>query len=282
MIKTPSENVDKQLSTSLKERLKRCGRYHVPSLSSPVAALLPSGSLEVTSLQTAGVCPSSQCVSMCPGAQHICPTGARYFDRRIDVDQNRQHDHVSTIDAEMPMPSAEDGDSLKSTEKTKWMPLIPRSRTFVSKMKIAKLEFDKENCAKYVTDIGENATGNSNLSQSCNNVLTPTDREIIAAAGMGGQLHKSENETVKYRLNIELKAKEELLRKLKMVETYRSKNNITELQSLIDKWRTVTQQALQDLHNEMPEPRPSLTDLINHFGIDHKLVQFNSEDETFI
>ena len=58
-------------------------------------------------------------------------------------------------------------------------------------------------------------------------------------------------------------------------------NNLSELQLLIDKWRTVSQQALQDLHTEMPEPKPSLTQLINHLGIEHDLIDFDSEEEAF-
>jgi len=56
-----------------------------------------------------------------------------------------------------------------------------------------------------------------------------------------------------------------------------------ELQILIDKWRGVSQQGLQDLHEAMQqEPKPSLTELIDHLGIEHGFIGFHAdEDETF-
>ena len=58
-------------------------------------------------------------------------------------------------------------------------------------------------------------------------------------------------------------------------------NNLDELQSLIDKWRTVAQEALSHLVELNSENNVSLTDLVNHFNVDHKLLGFNVEDESF-
>ncbi|XP_067656796.1 swi5-dependent recombination DNA repair protein 1 homolog [Haliotis asinina] len=81
-------------------------------------------------------------------------------------------------------------------------------------------------------------------------------------------------------LMLHLTAAEEKLRKLKMVKMYRSKNNLQQLQSLIDKWRGVTQRALSDLHNLLPQPRPSLPDFVRHLQIDTHLVQIDLEEDS--
>ncbi|XP_048249203.1 uncharacterized protein LOC124111726 isoform X2 [Haliotis rufescens] len=81
-------------------------------------------------------------------------------------------------------------------------------------------------------------------------------------------------------LTLQLTAAEEKLRKLKMVKMYRSKNNLQQLQGLINKWRGVTQQALSDLHNMLPEPRPSLADFVRHLQIDSDLVQLDLGEDS--
>lgn len=75
--------------------------------------------------------------------------------------------------------------------------------------------------------------------------------------------------------------KKEKLRKLKMVEMYRTKNNPEELTGLINKWREVSQEAIQDLRDGMPEPKPKISDLLNHLQLDGKLLNFDFEEESF-
>ena len=58
-------------------------------------------------------------------------------------------------------------------------------------------------------------------------------------------------------------------------------NNLDELGGLIDKWRDVCQQALQNLHDKMPEPRPSMGDLIQSLNLDAEMLKYNAEDEDF-
>ena len=58
-------------------------------------------------------------------------------------------------------------------------------------------------------------------------------------------------------------------------------NNLTQLESLIEKWRDVAQQGFQDLHEALPEPKPSLTELLQHLGVDFNLVKFDQVEETF-
>jgi hypothetical protein len=53
------------------------------------------------------------------------------------------------------------------------------------------------------------------------------------------------------------------------------------LKSLTSKWRKVVQQILPDLWSETPEPRPTLTELIDHFQLDHTMIGYHANDETF-
>uniref|UniRef100_A0A8C4XQV9 Swi5-dependent recombination DNA repair protein 1 homolog n=1 Tax=Falco tinnunculus TaxID=100819 RepID=A0A8C4XQV9_FALTI len=53
----------------------------------------------------------------------------------------------------------------------------------------------------------------------------------------------------KVRLMKQVQEKEELLRRLKLVKMYRSKNNLSELQALIAKWRSSTQRMLYELQS---------------------------------
>ena len=58
-------------------------------------------------------------------------------------------------------------------------------------------------------------------------------------------------------------------------------NNLSELEKLIEKWRAVSQQGLQDLCESLPEPKPSLSELLQHLGVEFDLVKFDPTEETF-
>lgn len=76
--------------------------------------------------------------------------------------------------------------------------------------------------------------------------------------------------------------KEELLRRLKLVKMYRSKNNLSQLELLISKWRNCSQLLLYELQSLMSEEKKiSLTQLIDHYGLDDNLLHFNRSDEEF-
>lgn len=85
----------------------------------------------------------------------------------------------------------------------------------------------------------------------------------------------------KNKLLQRISEKEEIVRKLKMVKVYRSKNNLEELNNLISKWREVSKDAIQDLWSLLDSPKPSITQLLDHYGINHTFVGYNAEDETF-
>lgn len=82
-------------------------------------------------------------------------------------------------------------------------------------------------------------------------------------------------------LKAEISKKQELLRKLNMVETHRNKNNEDSIEDLIAQWRSAAQDALTDLQKQMPEPKPTLKDMLANLHIEHSTVGYNEEDDCF-
>lgn len=86
----------------------------------------------------------------------------------------------------------------------------------------------------------------------------------------------------KAQLVKQVQDKEELLRRLKLVKMYRSKNNLSQLELLISKWRNCSQLLLYELQSIMSEEKKiSLTQLIDHYGLDDTLLHFNRSEEEF-
>ncbi|XP_070288441.1 swi5-dependent recombination DNA repair protein 1 homolog isoform X1 [Myotis yumanensis] len=88
----------------------------------------------------------------------------------------------------------------------------------------------------------------------------------------------------KAKLVKQIQEKEDLLRRLKLVKMYRSKNDLSQLQLLIKKWRSCSQLLLHELQSAMSEENKklSLTQLIDYYGIDDKLLHYNRNEEEFI
>eukprot|EP00795_Rhopilema_esculentum_P005919 gene5919-11261_t len=86
----------------------------------------------------------------------------------------------------------------------------------------------------------------------------------------------------KKTLEKEIKTKEEKLRKLKMAELYRRKDDLSNLDELILKWRQASQEILIDLQNALPESKPPIQDLLQTFKIEAKLIGYNETEECFI
>lgn len=87
----------------------------------------------------------------------------------------------------------------------------------------------------------------------------------------------------KAKLVKQIQEKEDLLRRLKLVKMYRSKNDLSQLQLLIKKWRRCSQLLLCELQSAMSENKKlSLTQLIDHYGLDDKLLLYNRNEEEFI
>ncbi|XP_068423979.1 swi5-dependent recombination DNA repair protein 1 homolog [Clinocottus analis] len=85
------------------------------------------------------------------------------------------------------------------------------------------------------------------------------------------------------RLKKEVKDKMETLRRLKMVKMYRSKNDLTQLHILINKWRSCAQAALYELQSDVPlEGRKAgLSELIDLFGLNDGILHFDRTEEDF-
>ncbi|NXN85329.1 SFR1 protein, partial [Bombycilla garrulus] len=88
----------------------------------------------------------------------------------------------------------------------------------------------------------------------------------------------------KEKLVKQVQEKEELLRRLKLVKMYRSKNNLSELQALIGKWRSSTQLMLSELQSAFSADgkKVSLTQLIDTFGLEDQLLHYSRTEEDFL
>ncbi|KAJ7376583.1 hypothetical protein OS493_033744 [Desmophyllum pertusum] len=79
-----------------------------------------------------------------------------------------------------------------------------------------------------------------------------------------------------------IQEKEDSLRKLNLVKMYRNKNDLKELQCLIDKWRTVSQEAAERLLGKIQlDPQPTMGQLLSNLQVDKELIHYSDEDEGF-
>ncbi|XP_068577154.1 swi5-dependent recombination DNA repair protein 1 homolog [Cebidichthys violaceus] len=85
------------------------------------------------------------------------------------------------------------------------------------------------------------------------------------------------------QLRKEVKDKMETLRRLKMVQMYRNKNDLTQLQTLIDKWRSCAQAALYELQSDVigEGQKASLSGLIDLFGLEDGILHFDRTEDDF-
>lgn len=85
------------------------------------------------------------------------------------------------------------------------------------------------------------------------------------------------------QLKKKVKSKMETLRRLKMVKMYRSKNDLTQLQSLIEKWRSCAQAALLELQSLVPinGRKAELSEIIDLFNLDGDILHFDRTEEDF-
>ncbi|KAG9337963.1 hypothetical protein JZ751_027300 [Albula glossodonta] len=85
------------------------------------------------------------------------------------------------------------------------------------------------------------------------------------------------------QLKKELREKTETLRRLKMAKMYRTKNDLTKLQLLIDKWRRCSQEVLFDLQSVLlvDGRKASISQLIDRFGLDDHLLHFDRTEDDF-
>ncbi|XP_061602159.1 swi5-dependent recombination DNA repair protein 1 homolog [Cololabis saira] len=91
------------------------------------------------------------------------------------------------------------------------------------------------------------------------------------------------SEELVQRLKKEVKEKTETLRRLKMVKMYRCKNDLAQLQTLIDKWRSCAQAALYELQIDAPIDgrKADLSELMDLFGLEDGILQFDRTEDDF-
>ncbi|KAL4231116.1 Swi five-dependent recombination repair protein Sfr1 [Mactra antiquata] len=282
MQKMPSDK--SQLSSSLKERLKRCGRYHMspystrpPEMKKTLECLDGSDEINV----------SSKIVTENP-SKRVCMRLDRCNVTPIESD-------IDEIVASKLSESPPDTLNCKQVNKEHVLEPVskfsaqnetPNCRRKSESLRIKgnKLSFESENICVVEKVIDESLSGYCNVIDDIdidNNDISKINTQSTKMTE-SQSMKMTESQCMKMtesQVLKELSAREEVLRKLKMVKMYRAKNNLTELQTLIDKWRDVSQQALQDFYEAMPEPKPSLTQLINHLCIDHQLIRFKSEND---
>ncbi|KAJ8248132.1 hypothetical protein GJAV_G00238680 [Gymnothorax javanicus] len=89
--------------------------------------------------------------------------------------------------------------------------------------------------------------------------------------------------SLREKLRKAVREKTEKLRRLKMVKMYREKNDLTQLQSLISKWRRCSQAVLYELQCALSEDsrKASLSQLIDHFGLDEDILHFDRTEDDF-
>ncbi|GFS16022.1 SWI5-dependent recombination repair 1 [Elysia marginata] len=293
---TPTSSAKAPMSTSLKERLKRCGRYHS---SSP--ATIPQQKHNLSS----------------PLSRYDSSSSANLLPRRNPT--KRKVDLCTDKDSSESEFLVTDIHNTLCSEKS----LLPGKRKAakgISELDYSvKMKTSSSGCNLELRDLNDSFTTCSQSQQStCDSVYNDTVSNANSCIANCGKPLKhdsvydrleelptidntsfnaakedvsgsTESDSVdmdclisqQQQLDSDLKEKQELLRKLKMVKMYREKNDLTELQKLIDRWRSVSQAALSDLLDLHPEPRPQLGDLISHLQIDPGLVQFNAEDQDF-
>ena len=91
-------------------------------------------------------------------------------------------------------------------------------------------------------------------------------------------------------VQVRIQEKKEVLRKLNLAKTYRTKWETHDLGTVTDHWLQVCQTALEDLRARLKEGMAGDTDqpeltfkiLLNSLGIDPELVQLDEEEDCFI
>ncbi|XP_004580285.2 swi5-dependent recombination DNA repair protein 1 homolog [Ochotona princeps] len=174
--------------------------------------------------------------------------------KRLKVDDEENDQHLS----EKP-PSSMEENCLESQER------------FKHKDREAKESTDLENTFRSI-----NACDSASLVMRSDSAL---ENELVKE-----NLPKETLKEERTKLVKQIQEKEDLLRRLKLVKMYRSKNDLSQLQSLIKKWRSCSQLLLYELQLALSEENKklSITQLIDHYGLDDKLIHYNRSEEEFI
>ncbi|NXI41848.1 SFR1 protein, partial [Galbula dea] len=168
-------------------------------------------------------------------------------------------------------------------------------RSFNANFTVAKrlkVDIEERDCAnsnngclsKTSTDCSSSQDGSENLERNSteHTCFGSGSRENSDVLQVDLSLQQSLEEKV--RLVRQVQEKEELLRRLKLVKMYRSKNNLSDLQALIVKWRSSTQLMLYELQSAFSADgkKVSLTELIDTFGLEDQLLHYSRTEEDFV
>ncbi|KAI5614083.1 swi5-dependent recombination DNA repair protein 1-like [Silurus asotus] len=161
-------------------------------------------------------------------------------------------------------------DRLKRARRSFTSPL-----SVVKRLKIDEAEFPQ--ASNQETTLGDEAFIDVNKNES-------RREDLLRSLGSDcSQLSQCDLLQLQEKLKKDIKEKSETLRRLKMVKMYRKKNDLKQLQGLIDKWRQCAQAALYELQTELPtdSQKASLSQLIDHFGLEDSILHFNRTEEEF-
>ncbi|XP_053439139.1 swi5-dependent recombination DNA repair protein 1 homolog [Nycticebus coucang] len=136
-------------------------------------------------------------------------------------------------------------------------------------------EFEESTCLKNTFKNTSACETKSLDSESCSALQSEFVSKNLPKQGLNEE---------KAKLVKQVQEKEDLLRRLKLVKMYRSKNDLSQLELLIKKWRSCSQVLLHELQSALSQENKklSLTQLIDHYGLDDKLLHYNRSEEEFV
>ncbi|XP_029304972.1 swi5-dependent recombination DNA repair protein 1 homolog [Cottoperca gobio] len=196
--------------------------------------------------------------------------------------------YSSPCDAEESSPCAYKEEKHQQKLSSSLKERLKRSRrSFTSPFSVAKrLCVDEEDGQQVSADSQERVI---NLPLIMPNVDVNRNEETAGRERFSGPIpdptHSPSKDFAQQRdqLKKEVKDKMDTLRRLKMVQMYRSKNDLTQLQILIDKWRSCSQDALYELQSDVPIDgrKANLSRLIDLFGLEDGILHFDRTEEDF-
>ncbi|XP_077585260.1 swi5-dependent recombination DNA repair protein 1 homolog isoform X2 [Stigmatopora nigra] len=182
-----------------------------------------------------------------------------------NLDRSGKTDLVKQI-GHLPHSKAKPHQKLSTSLKER---LKRTRRSFTSPFSVAK---------RLCVDEDDNDHQLSTISQN-----THHDGDVEQNISRPAQTHPEDLTRRRDQLNRDVKDKTETLRRLRMVKMYRSKNNLEQLQTLIDKWRNCAQQALYELQSAIPVDgrKASMSQFIDFLGLDENILHFNRAEDDF-
>ncbi|XP_050397605.1 swi5-dependent recombination DNA repair protein 1 homolog isoform X2 [Patella vulgata] len=257
------------MSSALKERLKRCGRYHISTPSPKRICGKSVHQLENEECTaTSDNLSSVKCLSSSVDIVKKQITPSRFTSPLPNIQTLNVVTSSTSCSVKLSSPLSSSFTSPLPNNRT---PNVPSLISCSGKLSSRNTPLPKKNytpvlkCRKL--DLISNNINSSVIKESTIGDIVKND--VISLQKQLKDLQK------------ELQEKEENLRKLEMVKMYRKKNDLTHLTKLITKWRQVSQDALQDFQSMLPAPQPTMAEVIQHLQIDPQLINFNSEEDTF-